>query len=86
MKQPGTAYDDGGPGGDGGGVERACDRCSEAAPCLPAWSKRSPWRSSCHSPTALGLRHHLWNRAKKGGMTEVGDGEWELILQDSRIH
>lgn len=77
MKQPGTEYDDGGPGQGpgrqgGGGVERACDRCSEAAPCLPAWSKRSPWRSSCHSPTALGLRHHLWNRAKKRWETVSG--------------
>lgn len=51
------------------GDARGC--CSGGAPCPPATSTRSPWRSSCRSPAAPGPRHHL----RRGRWEKVSDSE-----------
>ena len=50
----------------GGSAACACGRCSRGAPCRPAWSTRSPWRSSSRSPAAPGPRRRLWRQVKAG--------------------
>lgn len=72
----GAGCGDGGPGRvpdgqRGGGESCACDRCLGGEQSLPAWTERSPQRSSCHSPAAPGPRRHLWRQLGCGKRRET---------------